>query len=289
VTVPLPGTATPTDTASRQKNKNRSRSRPSWIGTVLPYPLLLCSVVFFGFLWFRTRDFPNIYMYSTMSTSSTRPFKRSRTRTSTQVIPHGSRLRRGPSLWPGKNDLKVYRFVQKAPLQSITVLSGNSSAGGGMFFALDALTQYASFQAVFDQYRIAKVKVEFLPRGGVSQFVTSSNLMSLPGPPGNLITAVDFEDATAETPPALLTYQSAVLKPGYAKQVRVFAPRVALGAYSGAFTSYANAKSQWIDAKSPSVQHYGCKWSFDYGTNIATNWVVFDILVTYFVEFRSVH
>lgn len=34
---------------------------------------------------------------------------------------------------------------------------------------------------------------------------------------------------------------------------------MAVAVYSGAFTSFANAPSSWIDSGSPNVQHYGLK------------------------------
>ncbi len=62
-------------------------------------------------------------------------------------------------------------------------------------------------------------------------------------------------------------------------------PHLAIGAYSGAFTSFANTNStQWVDANSPSVQYYGVKYGW---TNLGGAALNIRVYVKYTVECRA--
>lgn len=153
------------------------------------------------------------------------------------------------------------------------------------FFTLDMLPDYADFTQLFDQYKILKVKFKLTPYstfGPMQSGVGTANNQSLGVMQHQY---VDYDDATALAASStginsmrqFLSYRSRNLLGRPTK--RSFRPRMALAAYaSGAFTSYANQKSMWIDANSPTVQHYGLK----------TIWEVFqpDFSVPVFIWFK---
>jgi len=58
---------------------------------------------------------------------------------------------------------------------------------------------------------------------------------------------------------------------------------MAVAAYAGSFTSYANMEPQWIDCASPSVQHYGFKCAVN-PTGVA---MTFDLIGKIWVQFRN--
>jgi hypothetical protein len=116
--------------------------------------------------------------------------------------------------------------------------------------ALSNLAGYTDYTSAFDKYRILEVQVEFIPNNqGV--VTTSSNLIS---------TVIDYDDATALTTGSEYEYDSCYTCNSNQNFKRTFIPRLALAAYSGAFSSYAEAKAgQWIDCASASVQHFALK------------------------------
>lgn len=159
----------------------------------------------------------------------------------------------------------------------------NSSLVSDIFpsynFALSYLTSYSEFTALFDQYRIERIETTFFPTvteiGAASTWVNSY-----------LLTAIDYDDAnTYSSVNDALQVATASITPITKQVTRTFVPRVALAAYSGTFTSYAQAPPmQWIDCASPGVQHYGLKTAIPL-TGLQQSWRV---MHRYHLAFRRV-
>lgn len=137
-----------------------------------------------------------------------------------------------------------------------TTFTSTTGAEGnyGLNFVVSDIDDFASISNVFDCYRIKKILYQIKP---LTLPVTSSS-----GINGcELIAAVDLDDSNAPTFNGLTHYQNArIATPGNTLAIE-FTPHVAVAAYSGAFTSYANEQNKWIDCASSSVQHYGLKVS----------------------------
>lgn len=146
-------------------------------------------------------------------------------------------------------------------------------------YALQYLTSYSEFTALFDQYRIVRVETTFMPTiteiSALGTFVNSY-----------LLTAIDYDDSnTYTTVNDALQVATASITPLTKQVVRGFTPRCAIAAYSGTFTSYAQAPTmQWVDCASPGVQHYGLKTAIPL-TGSTQTWRV---MHRYFLEFRRV-
>jgi len=129
-----------------------------------------------------------------------------------------------------------------------------SSLGGGLAFASQAfaLSNFpgsSSLLSVFDQYRFEQIEVwvENTSPNSVAQFP-------------NVVTAVDLDDANLPTSLSQIEdHMGALFTLGPAGHYHRFKPHLAVAAYSGAFTSYANMPSQWIDSASSNVAHFGLK------------------------------
>jgi hypothetical protein len=146
---------------------------------------------------------------------------------------------------PRQLDNRDYRICQEVDYGSVLATSATLFAGNAVYFQLSAVVNYASFAAVFDQYRIDEVEVWL-----------SGSLAD----PASFVTVIDYDDATAPTTEAaLLNYQNAIVSTLNDGHYRRFRPHVAIAAYSGAFASFANEVAPWIDVVSPNVQHYGVK------------------------------
>lgn len=176
-----------------------------------------------------------------------------------------------------KPPITVIQWADKGSIGSST----GADVAGACYFALSDLGQYANLTNVYDQYKINLVEVYLVP----TNLVTSSGVL----PP--IATAVDFDDATAwgtgSGIAVALNYENVVLTSSLEQKmvkVATFRPRLALAAYSGAFTSYANTEA-WVDAVSPSVQHYGFKWYLPQSTTITKSWHIY---AKYTVSFREV-
>ncbi len=145
------------------------------------------------------------------------------------------------------------------------------------YFVVNSMSDYASWSAVFDQYRITMIEA----------YVTATSVnLSSTTTFGQYTTAVDLDDAN--TPTALgdlQHYTSSVetnlLVPHYHRWV----PTFSVAAYSGAFTSYSQGYG-WLDCGSPNIQHYGLKVAC---TNTPAQ--VMNMLIRFrlHVSFRAVH
>jgi hypothetical protein len=184
-----------------------------------------------------------------------------------------SRIPRFPSPSQSNRPNAVFDIYKSAEFSAITA-STSVDITGAFNFALAQVNDYTHLQLVFHEYRIAMVEVSFLPQ--VNQINTT-------GFSTGFTTAIDYADATAISIAALRDYPSAQTTEDYTKQVRTIIPRVAVAAYSGAFTSYMAVEAPWISTASPSVQHYGVK----YGIRVAGAALVYNVFVRYHLQFRN--
>lgn len=162
-----------------------------------------------------------------------------------------------------------------------------------LYFTLGDLPDYNEFTTLFDRYKIVAVKVSILPyanMAGTANAVTGGNSFSVGGM-WHIIT--DYDDASVPTPSDtgvnyLREYTNykcqSILKPIR----RTIKPRIAMATYaSGAFSSYANMKSQWIDSNSPSVQHYGIKAVCEINNTANVCYVYFKCEYTMYLEAKD--
>jgi hypothetical protein len=117
-------------------------------------------------------------------------------------------------------------------------------------FALSSFPNAGAYTGLFDQYKFETVEcwVDNNVPQGTSSFSSQ------------FVTAIDLDDANV--PSAISTVegkQGALMTSGGCGHYHKFRPHMAVAVYSGTFTSFANAEAGWIDAGSPSVQHYGLK------------------------------
>jgi hypothetical protein len=143
---------------------------------------------------------------------------------------------------------KCYLFERSIQGPTIVNATAPLDTFGALSYRLSDFTDYTEFTLLFDQYRILQFQFVFTP--------TSNNNYA-----GTLATVIDLNDGTVPVlMNALYQYPTLMLSRPGQLVTRTFQPQVALAAYSGAFTSYANRGAQWIDSQSPSVFHYGLKY-----------------------------
>lgn len=135
----------------------------------------------------------------------------------------------------------------------------------------------------WDQYKIDAVRITIAAQNNAIGLVTNTTTTLVP-----LYCVIDYDDSTAlGSTGAAMAYSNCIaLNPGESLE-RTFKPRMAVAAYAGAFTSYANLPDQWIDAASPNVQHYGVKVFIPAVTVAQTLLQSWDVTLEYFVSFRK--
>lgn len=157
-----------------------------------------------------------------------------------------------------------------------TSLAGETDTG--YTFQLSDLSNYTEFTALFDQYRFRNVTVHFTPDLRNAQIGSTCADASV-------YTAIDRDSGQAVTLNEIVQYSDVKKNDGLSPfKVLVRNPKYAVAAYSGAFTSYAQA-SGWVDCSSPSVQHYGLHVVCPTAVG---NSQTYRIFVTYDLEFRHV-
>jgi hypothetical protein len=145
--------------------------------------------------------------------------------------------------------------------------------------SLGAIDQSSSLATLFDQYRIVAVELWLMPRAAATSTSGSSALG------GILSTVIDLDDATNLTQLNQAgDYSSCVTTENSVGHYRRWVPHAAIAAYSGAFSSFANVASPWLDTSYPSVTHYGVKIAASVTSAVLT----YDINVRLQLEFRSV-
>jgi len=163
----------------------------------------------------------------------------------------------------------VYDIIQTGNSAVITS-SGVANVYSAYYVSLNQFDQYTSLTAVFDQYRIRMVEATFRPR--VTQETANSANTGL------FATVIDVDDGALLTTFAQAEdYQTCSIGRGLECQTRTCIPHAAMALYSGAFSSYGNVASPWIDTSSSTVQHYGFK----------TAWTSTDVAYVMDVQFRA--
>jgi len=188
-----------------------------------------------------------------------------------------------PKNWqPAILALQVYRIRRTLDANDAKQTAG-AFAGFSSSFQLSDLDAYTEFTNLFDQYRIHMIRMRFRPRFNFAAVVSTTDIMP------RLYTVIDYNDANPITGVAQLRQYQTLKETNFdADHVRCFKPKVAVAAYSAAFTSYMSVTGGWIDTGSPAVQHYGLKGLVEAGHAGQVNLQVWSIETEYFLEFRQV-
>jgi hypothetical protein len=171
---------------------------------------------------------------------------------------------------------QIFQFDQMAFSQAVFANSVSVPTFQSYLFTLSQVHQVGTLTSAFDQYRVTEIEYWLVPE--ISSSASTST--------GSLFTVLDFDDSVALTSVgAALDYSTCKMGPSHFTHYRRFKPHVAVAAYAaGAFTSYKNETSPWLDCNSPAVEHYGVKIAATI-TNTVQN---FDQYVRVHLEFRRV-
>lgn len=167
------------------------------------------------------------------------------------------------------------------------IQAGSTLIAFSVGFELSDLAQVATWQAVFDQYKIEKVLLRFRARNNaVSVFNTASPNGGVPT--GYVV--IDRDDSTAlASVLAAEEYDTCETFEGTDSITIVLEPSITPAYYaSGAFSAYGVTTPKWLDIANPGVPHYGVKGVIGGLTVTTTSAWVWDISAEYIVAFKNV-
>lgn len=123
-------------------------------------------------------------------------------------------------------------------------------------FSLDYLDNYTEYTSLWNQYRINYVDLTFMFNRPMAM-LGDPQWLSLQMP--TLVHAADTNDVGIPNYAELVQIPNVRFDRLDKVVRRRIYPRAAIAAYSGAFTSYADAGKLWVDTASPAVRYYGLK------------------------------
>lgn len=154
---------------------------------------------------------------------------------------------------------------------------GAAAVYGVRTFNLNQLPSASEFTVLFDQYRIDKIKVVFMPRGDSAEAGTNNNNTKL-------FTVLDYDDDTAVASiDALCQYENVKCSSVLKDHTRVLVPKFANAVYQSAVATAYGPSTGWLDCNNSTVPHYGIK----YGVSAVAGANIVDIKTTYYLSFKN--
>lgn len=194
-----------------------------------------------------------------------------------------------------KGDFFQAKFVVKG---TELVITPGTSVTGNMTFNFALTTDHAAFASMWEQYRLAGIKVEFRPRINDSQYYYNGS--------SSTVAPMNYFATTVDTSPNIyngntFAFTSLLSRPKlkqtstFQRHTRFFKPSVMMVAYesgsvgegSGLTYGVSPKTSPWIDTADTSLSHYGLYYASDTTSITPVDSVVLVPYVTYYVQFRT--
>lgn len=188
----------------------------------------------------------------------------------------------------------VHYFRRRYVVANITSTTSGagvqSNAAGAMSFSLSGLPNASEFTALFDQYKIMKVKLDFIPFGDNVNLPisTMSGANALVSPGGPLITAIDYDDSNVPTAASdLLQYQASRVVPVPKRLKMTLRPKFAIEVYRSTVATGYGARSGWLDCANPDIPHYGVKYYMNAPSALNSS-MTYQVWATVFIGCKGV-
>lgn len=152
--------------------------------------------------------------------------------------------------------------------------------GGSASFSLNLSAGYNELTTLYDQYKIAAVKVRFIPR--FYNWVLSSTLAEAP----RCYYCIDYDDqATPASEDEMLQRSNCKVFKAWRGFSVYFKPSADMTLWNTSTTSaYGRGYQPWIDCDNAAVPHYGLKWGMYHpGDSSGSATPYWDLHVTYYI------
>lgn len=155
---------------------------------------------------------------------------------------------------------------------------------GTVTSALGDTSKYTSYQAVYDEYRIVRVRVRFVNQ--YNNATLSSTVLDTAS--GRFAACIDWDDAVTPTGyPDILNHQNVETGNWLHAYSFDYVPKALLGANTGSVIAGAPVSKPWLDTAQPAILHYGIKWMIDPDTYGVLVNPIFSVWAEYDLEFRN--
>lgn len=200
-----------------------------------------------------------------------------------KVKPFKRTIKRNPIL-----DIKTYSYYHKCATSFTIAQTAGGDATGAISFSIGSLPQIATYQAMYDQYKLNKLYVTFRPMYTATSLVSSaSGALLVP----LIYTAIDLDDATAVNLTAIREYQKCMCHDDKKAFSMVFVPSAfdTLGGGAAYTNGNVQANKHWANTNSTTLLYYGIKWVITAQTAASTNLQQWNVEVGMSISFRGVH
>lgn len=170
-------------------------------------------------------------------------------------------------------DQKIYKFKRWMDFGNISATSAND-VFGVINIKLADIPDQGDFAVLFDQYRIAKLNVVFIPNQNYAVVTSVASSTT------KIMTALDFDDSTAWTQISqALQYESLLITNFDEKFSRKFKPKTVSAVFdnSGNLVSQTSeSNSKWLDIANANAQYHGLKYALTQTTSsFSSGWRVY--------------
>ena len=190
-----------------------------------------------------------------------------------------SAVYRQPTTLNSSTTFSVRRMIKF----SAPIVFSASFQDGLVAFRLADLPGASEFTALYDQYKVDKFCVHFVPWQSVSETGGVD--------PGTLLTAVDFDGgATGLTQSQFLEYESCQVTPIWQSKKVCVQPRAELNATDSNATVVSAAvapRSTWWDCSNTAIYHYGVRWGAVPDGVLTSNHFGYNIWMEVFLTFKA--
>lgn len=184
--------------------------------------------------------------------------------------------------------LKQHSFVFHQTLGQITS-SDIATVKGAIAFKLSDVTDNAHIVGLFDQFKIRKVVVEFVPRRTTAIMVTPDTATDLATSIPMFATTIDYDTDTAPTAITdIREFSQNKETTADRYQKWVFTPAILNEVYRSAITtSYSTVKNQWLDTNHTDVPHRGIRYFMEAG-GVKNGLYQYDIKTKYYIDCKCI-
>lgn len=178
----------------------------------------------------------------------------------------------------------IHHFKRTWVASDTLPIQASGAYGKGLYFTFGAMDSVSEFTTLFDQYRMNKIVVKFIPNFTGSDLNPGTTALSLP----NVHSVIDYDSAADPATLAdLLQYNTYRLHKRASCFTRKWTPGMLLdGDSAGTATASVLKFKQWVDMAYTSVRFYGLRtWIEAAGATVTS--AKYQIYVTYYFSCKG--
>lgn len=179
----------------------------------------------------------------------------------------------------------VQFFKRSVYLSGALTASSAADVYGSNVFSLNAIPNHTEFTALYDQYKINMIKIQYIPRGNSTDIQTGTTT----GQSTGLFTVLDYDDNNVPTSiDELMQYQNMKMSRSHQIHKRIIKPLARInvvGSLGAGVNGMYGHRNPWIDCNSPNVPHFGIKYAIQQVPNGSQ---IYDVKIDYYLAFKNV-